>query len=415
MTMTRAEFTDYIVNQCGKITRYVVGEWKKTRSHGAGKSEVYRIDEDGVEYVRNLYISMYGGYFIEPSLREKWCRIEGGCPGLKKGTAMLSLPLTEAEKASIVEAHPEFRWTLQKAGRISKADAMRILFAWKKNPKTELLVGAKLDKLVGNGNFSRMKPERQKRVLAFIRDTRGASKWALAKILFVMNGHTAKEYEEWQEFCFLDGKCSFDVYKYLSAANLKDYSRWKVRYYRDYIETAKRCGHDVNDRYWKFPKDLTAAHNKVVAEYNNILEARRLEEKRLQNKREREKKKNFLAMAQKFANAIVRKSGLVVSVPGDIKTVAAQAKALHQCLVSADYIGRMAEKKLVLVFVRTKAGEPVATAEIKPDGSLGQFYADEDKDDIKPSEKAHIALDAWLKEYRAKARRSMKKTQKEAA
>ena len=110
MTMTRAEFTDYIVNQCGTITRYVVGEWKKTRSHGSGKSEVYRIDEDGVEYVRNLYISLYGGYFIEPSLREKWCRIEGGCPGLKKGTAMLSLPLTEAERP------PSWRPTPNSAG-----------------------------------------------------------------------------------------------------------------------------------------------------------------------------------------------------------------------------------------------------------------------------------------------------------
>lgn len=415
MAMTRAEFSDYIVNQCGKITRYVVGEFRKTRAHAAGKSEVYRIDEDGIEHVRNLYISMYGGYFVEPSLRERWCKIEGGCPGMKSGSSMHSGRLTDAEKKAIVEAHPEFRWTLQKAGRISKADAMRILTAWKRNPKTELLVGAKLDNLVGNCNFERMKLETQKKVLAFIRATPGAQSWNLGKILFVMNGRSAKEYEAWQEFCFLDGKCAFDVYKYLSAANLKDYSRWKVRYYRDYIETAKRCGHDVNDRYWKFPKDLTAAHNKVVAEYNNILEARRLEEKRLQNKREREKKKNFLAMAQKFANAIVHKSGLVVSVPGDIKTVAAQAKALHQCLVSADYIGRMAEKELVLVFVRTKAGEPVATAEIKPDGSLGQFYADEDKDDIKPSEKAHIALDAWLKEYRAKARRTMKKTQKEAA
>ena len=413
MTMTRAEFTDYIVNQCGNITRYVVGEWKKTRSHGAGKSEVYRIDEDGVEYVRNLYISLYGGYFIEPSLREKWCRIEGGCPGLKKGTAMLSLPLTEAEKAAIVEAHPEFRWTLQKAGMISKADAMRILTAWKRNPKTELLVGAKLDNLVGNGSFERMKPETQKKVLAFIRATPGAQRWNLGKILFVMNGRSAKEYEAWQEFCFLDGKCAFDVYKYLQNAKCRPNS--KARYYQDYIETAKRCGHDIKDKYWKFPKDLVAAHNKVVVEYNNILEARRLEEQRLHDKREREKKKNFLAMAQKFANAIVRKSGLVVSVPGDIKTVVAQAKALHQCLVSADYIGRMADKELVLVFVRTRAGEPVATAEIKPDGSLGQFYADEDKDDIKPSEKAHIALDAWLKEYRAKARRSMKKTQKEAA
>lgn len=414
MAMTRAEFSDYIVNQCGKITRYVVGEFRKTRAHAAGKSEVYRIDEDGIEHVRNLYISMYGGYFVEPSLRERWCKIEGGCPGMKSGSSMHSGRLTDAEKKAIVEAHPEFRWTLQKAGNISKAEAMRILTAWKRNPKTELLVGAKLDNLVGNGSFERMKLETQKKVLAFIRATPGAQSWNLGKILFVMNGRSAKEYEAWQEFCFLDGKCAFDVYKYLQNAKCRPNS--KARYYQDYIETAKRCGHDVKDKYWKFPKDLVAAHNKVVAEYNNILEARRLEEQLLNDKREREKKKNFLAMARNFANSIVRKSGLVVSVPADIKNVSAQAKALHQCLVSADYIGRMADKELVLVFVRTRAGEPVATAEIKPDGSIGQFYADEDQEDIRPSEKAHIALDAWLKEYRATAIKSMKKKpQREAA
>ena len=415
MAMTRAEFTDYIVNQCGMITRYVVGEWKKTSSHGSGKSEVYRIDEDGVEYVRNLYTFIYGGYFIDTELPEKWAKIDGGCPGLKSGKVMRSGPLSESEKKVILEMHPDFRWTLQKAGRISRAEAMRILIAWKKNPKTELLVGAKLDNLVGNGNFTRMTPERQKRVLAFIRDTKGAQSWPLAKITFVMNGHTAKDYDDWKIFCAFHGRCAYDVFRYLQGKTLKEDSGHKLRLYYDYIETAKNCGHDVTDRYWKFPKDLRAAHGKVVKEYENIMEARRLEEKRLYNKRDREKKKKFLDMAKKFAKAIVRKSGLVVSVPGDIKTVAAQAKALHQCLVSADYIGRMAKKELVLVFVRTKAGEPVATAEIKPDGSLGQFYADEDKDDIKPSEKAHIALDAWLKEYRAKARRSMKKTQKEAA
>ncbi len=415
MTMTRAEFSDYIVNQCGKITRYVVGEWGKTRSHGSGKSEVYRIDEDGVEYVRNLYISMYGGYFVEPSLRERWCKIEGGCPGMKSGSSMHSGLLTDAEKKAIVEAHPEFRWTLQKAGNVSCARAMTLLMAWKRNPKTELLVGAKLERLVDNRVFERMTNEKQKTVLSFIRKTDGADKWPLNKILFVTNGRTADDWDKWQEWNYWHGRCAFDVYKYLNGVKTNLQGRGLLGYYQDYIRTAKNCGHDVEDKYWKFPKNLGRAHNKVVNEYNNIIEARRLEEKRLQNKREREKKKNFLAMAQKFANAIVRKSGLVVSVPGDIKTVAAQAKALHQCLVSADYIGRMAEKELVLVFVRTKAGEPVATAEIKPDGSLGQFYADEDKDDIKPSKKALIALDAWLKEYRAKARRSMKKSQREAA
>ena len=42
-----------------------------------------------------------------------------------------------------------------------------------------------------------------------------------------------------------------------------------------------------------------------------------------------------------------------------------------------------------------------------------EIWKKEDEEEAR--EKAHIALDAWLKEYRAKARRSMKKTQKAAA
>lgn len=61
---------------------------------------------------------------------------------------------------------------------------------------------------------------------------------------------------------------------------------------------------------------------------------------------------------------------------------------------------RMAERELLLVFITTKTGEPVATAEIKPDGTLGQFYADEDADDIKPTAKAQKALDAWMDKFK---------------
>ena len=110
-------------------------------------------------------------------------------------------------------------------------------------------------------------------------------------------------------------------------------------------------------------------------------------------------------MVGKWLKKTLRKNGFVVSIPGDIKTIQKQAKKLHQCLVSADYIGKMAEKRCLLVFISTKEGTPVATAEILPSGKVGQFYADErDRYNMKPDKKAQEALDAWLKKFKPKWR-----------
>lgn len=105
----------------------------------------------------------------------------------------------------------------------------------------------------------------------------------------------------------------------------------------------------------------------------------------------------------------LRKNGFVVSIPDSIKTVIKQAKVLHQCLVSADYIGKMADRRCLLVFISTKEGAPVATAEILPSGKVGQFYGDERARDInktKPGKKAQEALDAWLKKFKPKWRKA---------
>lgn len=399
--MVRVVFSDIIVKQNGKITRFVTATWNKTRTHGGGSMYVYRIDENGTEYVRdNLCFFCMGGYFVDLEGHKTWSKIDGGVPGLKSGSCFRSEQLTKAQWAKMVELHPEFKWTLQKAGNVTCARAMTLLMAWKRNPKTELLVGAKLERLVNNKAFERMTNEKQKAVLSFIRKTEGADKWPLNKILFVLNGRTAEDWDKWQEWNYWHGRCAFDVYKYLNEVKTNLQGRGLLGYYQDYIRTAKNCGHDVEDKYWKFPKNLGRAHNKVVAEYNNILEARRLEAERLHSERERNKKKNFVKMAGMFSDKVLKRSGLIVSVPDTIKAVSKQAKALHQCLVSADYIGRMAERELLLVFITTKTGEPVATAEIKPDGTLGQFYADEDADDMKPTAKAQKALDAWMDKFK---------------
>lgn len=403
--MYHAEFTDFITVEDGKVVRYVEARWPATKTHTAGNVTVYRIDDDGKEKVRYLDYRPICGYMVDLDFEDDtWYNVSRSCRALRTGANVYSSPLTEKETRGILTVYPEFKWTLQKAGQVNPAKAMKLLIAWKKDNRTELLVGAHLDNLVANGNFLRMKNERQKAVLAFIRKTPGADQWTLSKILFVMHGHTPKEYNDWMSFrCSYGTGCAFDVFKYLDG-------NWHaLNMYNDYIRMAMRAGHDVKDPYWKFPKELKKAHDKVMKEVERIEAAERLARKKEATRREREKKANFEKVVGKWIRKKVRKNGLVVSIPVDIKSVQHQAKVLHQCLVSADYIGKMAEKRCLLVFIATREGAPVATAEILPSGKVGQFYGDErsrESEKMKPGKEAREALDAWLHKFKPKWRKA---------
>ena len=403
--MIHAQFTDYIVVQDGKVVRYVEARWPATKKHSAGNVTVYRIDDEGTEKVRYLDYHPRCGYMVDLDFEDDtWYNVSGSCRALRTGSICCSSPLTERETAAILMVHPDFKWTLQKAGQVKPAEAMRLLTAWKKDHRTELLVGAHLDNLVANGNFLRMKNERQKAVLAFIRKTPEAERWTLAKITFVMHGRTPEDYNAWQQFRSSYGLgCAFDVFKYL------DGNRMALDMYNDYIRMAKRVGHDVKDPYWKFPKELKKAHDKVMKEVERVEAAERLARKKEATRREREKKANFEKVVGKWLKKKVRKNGLVVSIPVDIKSVQHQAKILHQCLVSADYIGKMADRRCLLVFIATREGAPVATAEILPSGKVGQFYGDErsrESEKMKPGKEAREALDAWLHKFKPKWRKA---------
>lgn len=403
--MYHAEFTDFITVEDGKVVRYVEARWPATKTHSAGNVTVYRINDDGKEQVRYLDYRPICGYMVDLEFEDdSWYNVSGSCRALRTGANVFSSPLTEKETRGILTVYPEFKWTLQKAGQVNPAKAMKLLIAWKKDNRTELLVGAHLDNLVANGNFLRMKNERQKAVLAFIRKTPEAELWTLAKILFVMHGRTPDEYDAWLRFRSSYGLgCAFDVFKYL------DGNRHALDMYNDYIRMAKRAGHDVKDPYWKFPKELKKAHDKVMKEVERIKAAERLARKKEATRREREKKANFEKVVGKWLKKKVRKNGLVVSIPVDIKSVQHQAKVLHQCLVSADYIGKMADRRCLLVFIATREGAPVATAEILPNGKVGQFYGDErsrEREKMKPGKEAREALDAWLHKFKPKWRKA---------
>ena len=403
--MIRATFDDRISIENGKIVRIVTASWPKTKRHDEGSVDVYKITDDGKEYCKHLAFCMYSGYMVDDRFLddEEWDEPIINLHAFRNG---YTDDLTDADKEKMIIRYPEFKWTLQKFGASSKAIAMKLLMAWKKNPKVELLVNARLFNLYLEKNFAKMSPEKQKKILAFIRENEKSKYWPLQKILFVMQKKgTERDYEDWIGYRDRNGKMI--EYKWFKKYRKHLFSKhWSnmalLDFYKDYLWMAKNVGHDINDEYWKYPKDIKKAHDKVMNEYNTIMEARRIEEKKEKNRRERNKKKHFEKVVAHLSKSIIRKNGLVVRVPKNFKEIRQQANALHQCLVRMDYYGMMAERELLLVFISDGKGNPVATAEITPSMKVGQFYANQeiyDFEQMKPSKAAHEALNKWMEKF----------------
>lgn len=382
-------YKDFLTVENGHAVRYVEAVTKYcTRT-------VYRIDDQGNETARHLYYAPICGYLFAEDYTE-W-----DIPGfnINQFRFFNSEPITERDKDTLKTVYPEFRWTMEKAGCITLARAMILLQTWLKFPKVELLIGAGLTRLAYNRNFLSGKPEMQKKVLAFIRKYDVAKDWPLNKIQFIVNGRgNADDFDRWQQFRDRNGKIVEYKWfkKYGPDTRLRDL-------YNDYEYMAEQCGHNMKDPYWRYPADIRKAHDKVMAELDAIREAEEIERKKKLNREQRNKKKRFLSMAAEFAKATVRSKGLTAYVPQDIADVKKQADTLHQCLIRCDYICKVANKKCLLVFITDNEGKPVATAEIRPNGKLGQFYADEQAKNIHPSKQCQKLIDKWLEKYSQQA------------
>jgi hypothetical protein len=402
-------YEDVITVEDGLLFRTVIAHWAATRRRDGGCHAVYRIDENGKEYCRALMYSCYSGYRIDETelKNRKWYSPGISLDLFKFGRyeQLRSFYGTDAER--ICRVHPDFKYVVQKAGEMPVAKMFNILIAWKKNHNVELLVGANLDYLALNKSFAKLTKLKQKAVLNFIRVTPGADGWSLSKINFVMNKKgTPEDFDAWQKFRPLSKVVDYRWFKKYGA------NKDKYILYIDYMQMAKYCGHDMKEDYWKYPKSIKKAHDKVMKQYRLILEAEAIAAKKARAKEAREKERNFKKFAGAFCESVSRACGLVAYIPQTFGKVSEHAKALHQCLTYADYTGKMAKRDCLLVFVADVAGHSVATAEIAPNGNVVQFYADEDREkteDMKPTAEAQTVLEKWLKDFGKDAVKAMKK------
>ena len=391
--MTSCNYEDRIEVEDGKLVR-VVKATSRSKKQSVRTLDVYKEYEDGKTVCRNLYRGYCGGYYVGfPNDQEKYygrtytmdLQDWDDCGKLN---VCLSRPLSEQEKALVVGAYPEFRYVLKKwEGGIEKT--MAALALWQEHKEIELVLARGFQSVALNKNFWKLTEKKRKGIALFMRRNPDLKNLSLIDIQTIMSkGLNAEEWQQYKDFCHQCGKMAYDEYKYLVKIG-KANARGKFLY-RDYQNLLSQTPHDSGDTYWKYPSDLQARHDRLMEEVRRIRDL----EKREKIARQQEA---YFKAVEKFLSVKIEDEGYTVYVPDTVEDIKLQADKLHQCLVTCDYISQVASGECILVFVR-KDGNPVATAQIMRNGSIGQFYTDElDRNDCLPTEDVRRAVDGWLK------------------
>lgn len=385
--MIRCNFTDRFEIEGNKLVRIVTAVWNGRRK-GSGCMDVFKEYVDGKCNVRNLAVSHYGlGYLVYNHEKpEEWDEPWLDCRALK---TYHTTTISERDKKAVVDIYPGFRWMLDKIGHDGHepnvSEVYDYLKAWLLWPECERLLNAGFRKLCLSKSFAKAPFMEQRKVVDFC-VANNAGDWTLDKVRTMIRCRCNEEEYEVMKKCH----CNIGLAKYFIRQEER-IKKWDLsdvkRIYADYKKMAEDVGHDMEEDYWKYPKDIKKAHDKVIKELNNKRAAEKAE-----------KFAEYTTAVKKWIGKEVYKYGLKVYVPETYADFDRHATELHQCLVYMDYIAKCARGECLLVFLKDKKGS-VATAEIVPSGKVVQFRGIHNDNVGKREEKA---LDAWIHEFKPK-------------
>lgn len=377
--------TERIIVEDGKLWRYMY----------ANGFLVARCCEDGTQLSRNIdYCGMFGWRFAEPgrkytdysgtytAVADEWGkytpRLDNFCYGV---------PMQQFQE-KILEVYPGFRWIMQKAD-YTTSQLFKAISIWKKYPREmETLCSIGFSETALNGSFYRSR-ERKELTREFSRHP----EWKYLKLqdiqLMRKYGVGIDAVERYRsEVCRKYAYVNFDEWRYLHGQDAG------ARYYNDYKEMVVKAGHDLNDPYWKYPKNLERQHNKVLRECRRIDRLR-------DEERNRKIMEDYTKAIKKFIGKNIEIGKYAVRIPETVKEFERQAKALNQCLMSCDYMTKVSSGKCIIVMVY-KGGKPYATCELlklKGKFKVGQFYGDEGNIDYKAKPDAVEAFNKWAEKF----------------
>ena len=137
--------------------------------------------------------------------------------------------------------------------------------------------------------------------------------------------------------------------KYMVNNNVRTYD------YDSHIRMMDALGYKIDENY-KYPKDFNKEHQRVVEEYNAMLDEERLKRMSKQSKLIK-KISDGLRKMPDLQEFLGNSNGLLVYVPESAKDLVTEGRLLHNCI--GNYVDRVAEKKTLIFFVR-KLSDPTA-------------------------------------------------------
>lgn len=361
--------------------------------------------EDGKQKCRNLYFSIYGGYYVEypqeyysyfnPTEKVK-ARGYEHFGETKSNVNLPSFGFTKADADLICKKYPDFKYVIQKwEGLHTKREMFEVLKVWKEHPEIELPLSLGYVKVCFTKSFFKLDKNKLKTLYKFMFNNQGKD-YGITDLNYILK-HGLETFENVKRISRIMGhKVSAEMADWADGILAGGYEQYHFGSdYHDYLEKAEYIGKDIKDPYWKYPKDFAKRAEMVKEQYAN--------KKRMEDAQRAEKQlKEYLKRIGKFAGKQKRIGRYNLFVPTTTQEWVTQAEKLHQCIIRMNYMDKLNEN-YILVFIY-KDGAPLATCEITDvmDKKIGQFYADEhDRENCYPDERTKALMYSWLDELQA--------------
>lgn len=161
------------------------------------------------------------------------------------------------------------------------------------------------------------------------------------------------------------------------------------RVYNDYLEAIKGLQMDLDDTKNTFPKDFTAMHDLRINEYESL-------KAKLDRERRKELYESFAKAGDEASAYQYSHNGYSLIAPKDISELKTEGNVLGHCVGRMGYDKKMADGRVVIMFLRQDAspGTPFVTIEFDLKAiKLLQAYG---RGNSKPPVEAMVVIDEWV-------------------
>ncbi len=345
---------------------------------------------DGYIVGRNLAYGYMSGYLVSfPGEKERY-RYGGGSYIVEEEqyseicwSCNPTIQRSYIDYDLILKFDPNLRYLIKKIKNsnlsLNAKNMMLLINYYKEHPEIEALIEANQLFVALNKNLYRLKKEKRKQVINFIKNNKQYTNMTLISIQRAIKNNI----QDYLEYCLFEECKDINLYKYLKKYITKEIKTGYelVSYYKDYIKMAKKAGHDVEELYWKYPKNLYQAHDKVLKECDYIDKAK---DAILSNQFDIVCSKVFKGRKNDYGK-------YTISFPENYLDFAEQAKALKQCLISSGYADKLIQQKSILVFIK-EDDKRIGTVEFDYNKKMLQAYGNE-------QDRSNCILPENLKEF----------------